>query len=230
MNIVKPTRANGSQNVEHMIIDPFPASLDSLLPSAMGAPTAERDAYQYLCKLAVLLGRILSFTRTSPRSIHSQADHEQLMGALSRFLLGIPKNYRAAIGASAAELPTVLLLGCTLNACSIFLHSTSSDDGRSEGCFKAVENILALVRNISSTMDLTDDRVYGNPLLAPILLLGARILAGKYLSSGSATEETVRNNLELLLGTLGRMEEGWPRLAGLVKGIVREDLKREPGA
>lgn len=212
-----------------MIIDPFPANLDSLLPSAMGAPTAPRDAYQYLCKLAVLLGRILSYTRSSNRPLR---DYQLLIGTLSRFMLGIPKHYRAATGAPAVELPTVLLLGCTLNACSIFLHSSSTDEGRSEDCFKAVENILALIRNVSSTLDLTDDRVLGNPLLAPILLLGARILAGRFLASGSATEEGVvmLNHLELLLGSLGRMEEGWPRLAGLVKGIVREDLKREPGA
>lgn len=211
-----------------MIIDPFPTSLDSLLPSAMGAPSAPRDAYQYVCKLAVLLGRVLSFTRTSSRNATSKDDHKQLIGALSRFMLGIPKHYRSASGAPAVELPTVLLLTCTLNACSVFLHSSGEDEEPLDGCYKSVENILGLLRNLSSTMDLTDDRVLGNPLLAPVLLLCARILSTKFLTHGTTADEiAIRNNLELLLGSLGRMEESWPRLAGLVKGIVREDLKRE---
>ncbi|KAF8254131.1 hypothetical protein K440DRAFT_639900 [Wilcoxina mikolae CBS 423.85] len=220
---------NGSmENVEHMIIDPFPNTLDSLLPPTMTTAHASnaRDAYQHLCKLAVLLGRILSYTR----STRSSEEFDNLDVTLTRFLFNIPKPYRSMIGVSSAELPTVLLLGCIMHACTIFLHSGDGGGDGAERSVKAVENILTLLKNVSSSIDPNDDRVLGNPLLGPTLLLAARILCERYLEEGgSAGGGATFSKVEVLLGTLGRMEEGWPRLAGLMRSMIFEDLRRNIG-
>ncbi|KAF8540695.1 hypothetical protein BDD12DRAFT_804349 [Trichophaea hybrida] len=220
---------NGSmENVEHMIIDPFPNTLDSLLPPTMTTAHASnaRDAYQHLCKLAVLLGRILSYTR----STRSPEEFDNLDVTLTRFLFNIPKPYRSMIGVSSAELPTVLLLGCIMHACTIFLHSGDGGGDGAERSVKAVENILTLLKNVSSSIDPNDDRVLGNPLLGPTLLLAARILCERYLEEGgSAGGGATFSKIEVLLGTLGRMEEGWPRLVGLMRSMIFEDLRRNTG-
>jgi hypothetical protein len=209
-----------------MIVDPFPNTLDSLLPPTMTTAATPRDAYQHLCKLAVLLGRILSYTR----STRTPEEFDNLDVTLTRFLFNIPKPYRSMIGVSSAELPTVLLLGCTMHACTIFLHSGDGGEDGVERSVKAVENILTLLRNLSSTLDPDDDRVLGNPLLGPTLLLAARILSDRYLvEGGPAGGAATQNKVEILLGTLRRMEEGWPRLAGLMRTIISEDLKRDIG-
>ena len=120
-----------------------------------------------------------------------------------------------------------MLLGCTTHACTIFLHGRDEQDGEQRSV-KAVENILTLIRNVSSTLDPDDDRVLGNPLLAPTLFMAARILCHRFVSQGGETGNgngTVRSQVEILLDALGRMEEGWPKLAGLMKTIICEDAK-----
>jgi hypothetical protein len=207
-----------------MIIDPFPTNIDSLLPPTMGNTSAPpRDAYQHLCKLAVLLGRILSHTR-SPRP---STEFETLDGTLTRLLLGTPKPYRSLSGVSSTELPTVLLLGCVMHACTIFLHTDSGTEGEDRSV-TAAENILSLIRKVSSTLSPDDDRVLANPLLGPVLLLAARKLCWRCYYQGGAEGGITRSKVEILLGALTRMEEAWPKLAGPMKSIIWEDGKRDP--
>lgn len=199
------------QNVEQMVVDPFPSNSVPLLPPNTTPP---RDAYQHLCKLAVLLGRILSFKRSTP----SPDDCDVLDITLSKFLLDTPKPYRSMMGVSPDELPTVLLLGCVIHACTVFLHGSGSGDGVARSV-RAVDNMVTLLRNVSGAVDPDDDRVLGNPLLGPTLLQGARIWCIR-------GPEDRGGKMGILLSAFGRMEEGWPKLAGLMKAILDEDLRR----
>lgn len=217
---------NGSmENVEHMIIDPFPTNIEYLLPLTMASTNAPpRDAYQQLCKLAVLLGRILSYTRSTNRSI---TEFETLNDTLTRLLLSTPKPYRTLSGVPSSELPTVLLLACVTHACTIFLHTDGGGEGEGPGA-AAAENIVSLVRKVSSTLGPDDDKVLANPLLSPVLLLAARILCWRCYTQGNAEFSAIRSKIEILLGALTRMEELWPKLAGTMKNIICEDGKRDP--
>jgi hypothetical protein len=209
-----------------MIIDPFPTEIESLLPPTMGTTAGPpRDAYQHLCKLAVLLGRILSYTRSTRRST---TDFETLDGTLSRLLLGTPKPYRT-LSVPAPELPTVLLLGCVTHACTIFLHGGEGDD-RSVTATTAAEHITSLIRKASSTLGPDDDYVLANPLLSPVLLLAARILCWRRYTQGGAEGVAMHGKVEILMSALTRMEEAWPKLAGMMKNIIWEDVKQEPAA
>lgn len=196
-----------------MVVDPFPSNSAPLLPPNT---TPSRDAYQHLCKLAVLLGRILSLKRSTP----SPAACDELDIALTSFLFDTPKPYRSMMGVSPEELPTVLLLGCVIHACTVFLHGSGRDDGVKRSV-RAVDNMVTLLRNVSGAVDPDDDRVLGNPLLGPTLLQGARIWRVYGPKEGGG-------KMGILRSAFGRMEEGWPKLAGLMKVIVEDDLRR-PG-
>jgi hypothetical protein len=224
-----------------MIIDPFPSSLDHLLPPTTTSPHSlpNRDAYQYLCKLSVLLGRIASYNR----SLHSQpfSESDKLDIALTRFIFNIPKKYRSVQDVASEELPTVLLLNALMHTCTILLHHPrrmQELDQKSaivlEGngrCQKAVDNVINLLRSISSFLDPDDERVLGNPFLGGPLFIAASVLLCKLsLEKESGDGEGTYSLIELVLGVLGRLEEVWPRLAGMLRSLVVADLGKARGA
>ncbi|KAI5802759.1 fungal-specific transcription factor domain-containing protein [Pyronema domesticum] len=200
---------NGSMaNIETMVVDPFPTTVDALQP-ATGATT--RDAYQHLCKLAFLLGRIHTFQRSSTTT----ETFEDLEQTLSQFMYALPKSCRSFSEVSSAQMSTVLLLNTTMYACSIKLRS--SDPDCIDKNLKNVGNILKLWTDLSSQISRDDDHVLGNPLLGPTQLLAAKILC---------TQKPVVPKLGLFEASFQRLGEYWPQLAAVIGAVVKEDLER----
>lgn len=241
------TFQNGSmENMERMVIDPFPSDLESLSPPYKHADSVspDKDAYQYLCKIAVLVGRIDSYNRCLHRK--TSLEFQQLEVALARFQINVPQKYHRPWQLSPAELPTVFLLICVMRMCTVWLHfpqcnpeqflvpNIITNDGNGsrkasfDFCVGAIHNVVSF---LSSVVGLSDERVFSNPLLGPSFLLGARILTLKYHDeranqedeNSAATSETVH----LILDVLKHMRRVWPVLAEKYMTLVTAWLEKD---
>lgn len=106
--------------MSHIVVEPFAHNLSDLIgPAATSAPP--RGPYHYLCKLAVLMGRIVSYNN-SPTIPTDTSEFESLETTLARFRLSLPRKYRTTVGLNPNRIAHVTQLNIFLHVCTILLH------------------------------------------------------------------------------------------------------------
>lgn len=216
--------------MSHIVVEPFAHNLEDLVtPATPLAPV--RGPYHYICKLAVLLGRIITYNN-SPLPPTSAADFESLETTLARFRLSLPRKYRSIVGLDPRDVIHVTQLNLLLHVCTILLHHpTVPEDETTEQpafgrCISAVGNILALLKthiNTASEPSAALDALQ-NPFITSALFLAARVLVVRWLEG---RDKGVKAEIELVLAVFERARECWPELAGKYSELVMGDLKKE---
>lgn len=240
--------------MSHIVVEPFAHNLEDLItPIITSAPV--RGPYHYICKLAVLLGRIVAYNN-SPIPATDAQEFESLETTLARFRLSLPRKYRGIVGLNAKDVTHVTQLNLLLHVCTILLHhptvpvyppqqdrpdnreSPSSSSAIDEGlveppafirCLGAVSNILGLLKTVINAAEpssaLVDIDALQNPFITSALFLSARILTVRWLENGK--DKATRAEIDLVLAVFERLKECWPELAGRYKELVMCDLRRE---
>ncbi|RPA97602.1 hypothetical protein L873DRAFT_1771169 [Choiromyces venosus 120613-1] len=215
------------EKMSHIVVEPFAHNLADLIgPTSASSPP--RGPFHYLCKLAVLIGRIVSYNN-SPIAPTDNTEFESLETTLARFRLSLPRKYRNIVGLSPSEVTHVTQLQILLHVCTILLHHPTPAFTR---CVSAVNNILFILKaHINSPPPCPPTRspvvidVLQNPFITPSLFLSARILAVRWLETGR--DKGVRAEIELILGVFDRIKEVWPDVAGKYRCLVLADLARD---
>lgn len=239
--------------MSHIVVEPFAHNLEDLITPATPS-TLVRGPYHYICKLAVLLGRIVSYNN-SPIPATDTLEFESLETALARFRLSLPRKYRGIVGLNPKDVTHVTQLNLLLHVCTILLHhptvpiyspqqerpdtrespssSSAIEDDSTESpgfvrCLSAVNNILNLLKtviNAAEPSSLIDIDALQNPFITSALFLSARILTVRWLENGR--DKATRAEIDLILAVFERLKECWPELAGRYKELVMCDLRRE---
>lgn len=240
--------------MSHIVVEPFAHNLEDLItPFTAFAPV--RGPYHYICKLAVLLGRIVAYSNSPTPAIDTQ-ELESLETTLARFRLSIPRKYRGIVGLDPNDITHVTQLNLLLHVCTILLHhpavpmsppqpdrsdtraspssDTPTEDGPAEAaftrCVSAVSNILGLLKTVINTASepsrsLVEIDALQNPFIMSALFLAARILTVRWSESGR--DKGVRAEIDLVLAVFERLNECWPELARKYIELVKWDLRRE---
>lgn len=240
--------------MSHIVVEPFAHNLEDLItPITISALL--RGPYHYICKLAVLLGRIVAYNNSPIPAIDTQ-EFESLETTLARFRLSLPRKYRGIVGLDLKDVTHVTQLNLLLHVCTILLHhptvpiyspqqdhpdtreSPSSSSGIDEGsteapgfvrCLSAVNNILNLLKTVINAAEpsssLVDIDALQNPFITSALFLSARILTVRWLENGR--DKATRAEIDLILAVFERLKECWPELAGRYKELVMCDLRRD---
>jgi hypothetical protein len=240
--------------MSHIVVEPFAHNLEDLItPITASAPV--RGPYHYICKLAVLLGRIVAYNN-SPIPPTTTQEFESLETALARFRLSLPRKYRGIVGLNLKDVTHVTQLNLLLYVCIILLYyptvpastpqsdrldardspasSSAADDGPAEPafsrCLSAASNILGLLKTVINTASEpstspVDIDALQNPFITSALFLSARILTVRWLENGR--DKATRAEIDLVLAVFERLKECWPELAGKYKELVACDLRRE---
>ncbi|KAG0124843.1 hypothetical protein HOY82DRAFT_173303 [Tuber indicum] len=108
------------EKMSHIVVEPFAHNLADLIgPTSASSPP--RGPFHYLCKLAVLIGRIVSY-HNSPIAPTDNTDFESLETTLARFRLSLPRRYRSIVELSPSEVTHVTQLQILLHVCTILLY------------------------------------------------------------------------------------------------------------
>lgn len=240
--------------MSHIVVEPFAHSLEDLI-TPIAAFSQVRGPYHYICKLAVLLGRIVAYNN-SPIPATDPQEFESLETTLARFRLSLPRKYRSIVGLNPKDITHVTQLNLLLHVCTILLHhptvpvypqqqdsldtrespssSSAIEDDSVEPpafvrCLSAVNNILNLLKTVINAVEpstsLVDIDALQNPFITSALFLSARILTVRWLENGR--DKATRAEIDLVLAVFERLKECWPELAGRYKELVMCDLRRE---
>ncbi|KAI5781941.1 hypothetical protein EDC01DRAFT_619439 [Geopyxis carbonaria] len=227
--------------VSHMIVDPFPRSVETLVPKRSEHAVQDLDAYQYLCKVAVLIGKINSYNRSFAQK---QADYDDIDRALTQFNFALPKSLRQRMAdLPANQLPIAFLLNVLLSTARIYLahprvpkSRPTDDDEAFSQCSNSVRGILNLARTASMTLH-TYDLALTNPFLPCPIWFAARILGVTLLEQRleapaphdhTPDSKMTRENMEILLQIIQRQEEVWPKLGKKFGEMLLADMRRDP--
>lgn len=241
--------------MSHIVVEPFAHNLEDLItPITASAPV--RGPYHYICKLAVLLGRIVAYNN-SPIPPTDNQEFESLETTLARFRLSLPRKYRGIVGLDSKDVTHVTQLNLLLHVCTILLHhptvpigtpqpdrpdirdsptsSSAADDGGStepafSRCVSAVGNILGLLKTVINTASEPSTSLVDIDALQNPFITSALFLSARILTVRwleNGRDKTVRAEIDLVLAVFERLKECWPELAGKFKGLVLCDLRRE---
>ncbi|PWW75566.1 hypothetical protein C7212DRAFT_204507, partial [Tuber magnatum] len=108
------------EKMSHIVVEPFAHNLADLIgPTSASSPP--RGPFHYICKLAVLIGRIVSYNN-SPTPPADNTEFESLDITLARFRLSLPRKYRSIVELSPTEVTHVTQLQILLHVCTILLY------------------------------------------------------------------------------------------------------------
>lgn len=192
-----------------------------------------------LCKVSVILGRIVTYKNIKPMPTGADdaqirlAEFHELQSALACFWLSLPPYVHNVAEVPPENTSQTFWLLIVTHTCSTILFYITEVERRGPGgaslpterenficTYKSVNKIVTGLRQVSG---LAIDAVL-NPMLAPSYFMCCRfILARRRLSQ----QGSYRLDLNLVLRLLERMSQGQAQLPRIYKNLIDHEMGRD---
>ncbi|CAG8886379.1 unnamed protein product [Penicillium egyptiacum] len=192
-----------------------------------------------LCKVSVILGRIVTYKNIKPMPTGADdaqirlAEFHELQSALTCFWLSLPPYVYNVTEVPPENASQAFWLLIVAHTCSTILFYITEVERRSPGgaslpterenficTYKSVNKVVTGLRQVSG---LAIDAVL-NPMLAPSYFMCCRFILAQWRLS---RQESYRLDLNLVLKLLGRMAQGQAQLPRIYKDLIDLEMGRD---